>query len=385
MDSAVHIRRIRPEDRQAVDDLHREHYWRSNCLVLNPDFYHWQFEEPPDSAALGGDQSVVAVDDDGKVLSFLGVVPARASFRNINVSGAHLITWLSAPAARGRGVGRRLMTWMTEQYEFLFGRSVTPAALAIYRQLGFRYFGNCSRWIAVLDPEAALSLAVEPSEATAKRVCARAVRGSWSSFHLSREVPHGVGDLSRGVLSDSLTFDRTDEYLAWRYARHPCLPYEFLVLGGSSGPDGFAVFRVEEVSGRGGRVLRVVEFIAATGQGKRLAEALFAHGHEQSCAYVDLFGISERFVSGFIAGGGFDALEESEIQLPHLLQPWDANIEPPGVLFFGRRRSSGGAGEGLVDDISSVHVSKGDGNLDWPSWVPGRGGASIAPPTRLAL
>ena len=60
----VHVRRIGPEDQQAVEDLHREHYWRSNCLLLNPDFYRWQFVQPPDSAAAGGDQSVVAVDEE---------------------------------------------------------------------------------------------------------------------------------------------------------------------------------------------------------------------------------------------------------------------------------------------------------------------------------
>src|SRR4029078_1644447 len=99
----------------------------------------------------GGDQSVVVVEE-GRLLSFLGVVPARASFRGRPLKAAHLITWLSAPEARRRGVGLLLMTYMAESFDFLFGRSVTPAALTIYQRLGFRYFANCNRWIGILDP-----------------------------------------------------------------------------------------------------------------------------------------------------------------------------------------------------------------------------------------
>src|SRR6185369_15605669 len=127
MNGTVNISPIQPEDEAAVIELHENHYWRENCLLLNPDFYRWQFALPPDSAAAGGDQSVVAVEK-GRLLSFLGVVPARASFRGRPLKAAHLSTWLSAPEARGRGVGLLLMTYMAESFDFLFGRSVTPAA-----------------------------------------------------------------------------------------------------------------------------------------------------------------------------------------------------------------------------------------------------------------
>src|SRR6266498_2656504 len=95
MKGNVNIRQIQPDDEAAVIDLHRNHYWRDNCLLLNPEFYNWQFAQPPDSAAAGGDQSVVAVDNEGRLLSFLGVVRARACFRGRSIKAAHLITWLS--------------------------------------------------------------------------------------------------------------------------------------------------------------------------------------------------------------------------------------------------------------------------------------------------
>jgi hypothetical protein len=385
MKGKVNIRQIQPADEPAVINLHRNHYWRGNCLLLNPAFYNWQFAQPPESAAAGGDQSVVAVDEEGQLLSFLGVVPVGATFQGWPIKAAHLITWLSAPEARGRGVGLSLMTYMTENFDFLFGRSVTPAALVIYQRLGFRYFASCTRWVGILDPDVSVSLAVEPSELSRKRANARTLpAGESVPAYIVGGVPSGAESLAAEILSEGTTFHRTNDYFAWRYENHPYFRYEFLSLGTPSSPEGVAVIRTEDVSGRTGRVLRVVEFIAAPAHSRRLAAAIFAYGREQRCAYADVFGMSEHFVAGFVAAGGFNTLEEPELRLPYLLQPWDANTDPPGLLFFGPRRDSPNGELGPADDISMIHVSKGDGNMDWPSWVPTIGDGSIAPSTKVA-
>src|SRR5262249_29477338 len=154
------------------------------------------------------------------------------------------------------------------------------------------------------------------------------------------------------VLASSLTFERTTDYCRWRYDRHPFLRYAYLILGAGPTPDGVAVLRVEDVSGRPGRVLRVTEFLARPGHGRPLAEALLAYGRHQGCAFADVFGVSERFLPGWVAAGGFNTLEEPDLRLPHLFQPWDAGHEPPSLLFFSPRDSAREGGVGLADDTS---------------------------------
>jgi len=365
-------------------ELHREHYWRSHCLLLNPDFYRWQFVEPPGSIGEGGDQSIVAVDGDGRLLSYLGLVPMSASCCGRSLRAAHLMTWLTAPAARGHGVSMQLMSHVVEQFDFLFGRSVTPAALAIYQRLNFRYFRACSRWVLVLDPKSTQDLVVDPSETSAKRAAARAVLPDKPpAFSVTTQVPPGASALSKRVLSASTAFERSEENLKWRYQRHPYLRYVFLVLGEPDEPLGVAVARVEDVRGRPGKVLRVVEFIAQPEHNRELAEAVAAFGLEHDCAFADLFGMSERFVFGLVLIGGFNVLEEPDLKLPHLFQPWEADLDPPGLLFYGRRDDRTGQ-LGPADDVTRIYVSKGDGNMDWPSWVPSAEGRSIAPPTRYS-
>ena len=385
MHSKIEVRKIQPGDEQAVIDLHYFHYWRTHCLLLNPNFYRWQFIEAPDCASAGGDQSIVAISHNGELLSYLGLVPMAASFRGTPIRAAHLITWLTAPGARGQGVGLQLMSYVVARFEFLFGRSVTPPALAIYRQLGFRYFKPCNRWIAVLDPDATVSLAVDPSELSVKRAHALTVRLEMpGTFFVSRKVPPGADVLSKAVLLESTAFDRTKTVMSWRYEKHPFLHYTFLSLGDPMRPDGIAVLRTEEVRDRPGKVLRILEFIAAQEHSANLAEAVLAYGFENRCAYADIFGMSERFVAGFVAAGGFNAIEEPNLCLPHLFQPWEPEVEPPGLLFFGRRSSLKDR-IGPVDDMTRVYVSKGDGNMDWPSWVPSPEGESVAPLTREGL
>ncbi len=380
MNAPILIRTIQPDDRQAVLDLHRKYYWRSHCLVLNADFYRWQFEAAPDSAAVGGDQSVVAMDDRGGLLSYFGAVPGRCSYRGRPLRGVHLITWLSPPEARGRGIGTQVLKHFTEHFDFVFTRGPRPDSLPIFRKLGFRYFDHCSRWLAVLDADAVIGLAIDATEVAIRRARARSVRPApTGNFCVTRQAPPGASSLARAVLSASLSFDRSSAYLRWRYEEHPCHRYEFVWIGEPNAPTGVAVTRVEEVSGRPGRVLRVLEFLAAAAHAARLAEAVFAHGRERACAFADVFGMSEHFVAGFVAAGGFNTLEEPDLRLPHLFQPWAAEVEIPGFLFFGRRLVEEAGGVGCVDDMSLIHVSKGDGNLDWPSWHPAGNAAQYAP------
>jgi ribosomal protein S18 acetylase RimI-like enzyme len=361
------IRQVTPADADQVRELHRQHYWRTNCLLLDQKFYDWQFTQAPEAG--GRDHSVVAVDEKGLLLSYLGVVPMTIVHRGSRVDGAHLISWLSAPGVRGKGIGKALMSKMTSDYAFLFGRSVTPAALAIYRKLGFRYFDSCSRWLVVIDPSQALQLAVSPDAETDKRLAARAIAigGGDGSYELSSQAPPGAEDLAARCLSEAIAFVRTQRYFQWRYVDHPHWKYLFLTVGAALQPSGMAVIRVEEVRGRPGRVMRVVEFLAGDSAQVPLARALCACARRENCAYVDAFGMSERFLTGLISVGGFQWHEEESIRLPYLLQPWDPALAPPGLLFFSRRVDGVG---GLTDDITAIHVSKGDGNMDWPSWVP---------------
>lgn len=379
------IRIIQPDDQHAVHTLHYDHYWRPYCLLLNKDFYRWQFIEPPESSIAGGDQSIVAYDTGGNLLSYLGIVPMQVLYKGHYIKGAHLISWLSSPAARGKGIGLQIMNYVLDHYDFLFGRSVTPAALNIYQKLSFRYFSSSNRWIAVLDSDRAMHLAVNKSDISIKRFRFRTIQfKEIPTFFWSKQVPKGLTELSQKVLSDNVAFNRTETYLRWRYEKHPLLKYLFLVIGVPDEPIGFAVVRVEKVGSRFGNVLRIIEFIAPSEYSRRLAIAVLAYGRDNKCAYADIFGMSERFISGFISVGGFNVIEESDIQLPHLLQPWQADLSTPGLLFWGKKNIADQEGLGPVDDISRIYVSKGDGNMDWPSWVPSTDGIAIAPPTKMA-
>lgn len=358
------VREVTPADSPKVVALHRAHYWRSHCLLLDAPFYQWQFADYS-----GRDQSIVAVDHDGTLLSFLGVVPAVAQAPGAPaIHGAHLISWLSAPVAGGRGVGQALMRFVIERYQLLFGRSVTPAALAIYRKLGFRYFPSCRRWLAILDVPGALKLAIDATQETERRLAARHVASMQAPYLDGPELPIGIDPLARRSLADATAFIRDARYLQWRYVNHPSLRYHFVYLGLADRPAAFAVVRVEDVRERPGeRVLRILELLSPPTQARALAEAVFAYGRNVGCAYADFFGISDRFSLGLVAAGAFEMVEEPDVRLPHLLQPWDSDHTPPGLLFYARRPADGAS---FVDALDGFYCTKGDGNMDWPSWVP---------------
>jgi len=359
------IRTIQSNDMQSVYDLHYEHYWRSHCLLLNQDFYKWQFID-----LNAKDQSIVAVENN-RMLGYLGVLPIPVRYGEDEIKAAHLVSWLISPRSQGQGLGLKMMSYMTEHYDFLFGRSVTPAALSVYMRLGFRYFGSCKRWLAILDVDKTLELAIDPSELSKKRAMSRTVHPSNPKYTVSESVFDNVDMIIDWALpDDSVSFSRSNKYLIWRYQNHPYYKYQFLYID-----YGIAVLREEKVINMDISVLRVIEFIARSSHEKTLAKCIFSYGIEKGCAFVDLFGMSEHYVSGFVSAGGYDYLEEESLNLPYLFQPLDDDIRPPGLLFFGK--------DGLIDDMTRLYISRGDGNMDWPSWVPDANGKSYAMPTGL--
>ena len=90
--------------------------------------------------------TVVAVADDGSVLGSAKVGPNRPS------RGSHVATasFMVAPAARGRGVGRALGEWVLEwareqgyaAMQFNAVVETNTAAVALWRDLGFTVVGT---------------------------------------------------------------------------------------------------------------------------------------------------------------------------------------------------------------------------------------------------
>ena len=365
--SNLTYRNIRPTDRESLTELYREHYWRPHCVLMNPSLYRWQLEQPPESRRKGGDQSIVAVDKLGRVVAALSLFPMSVWNHGTERTGVHLISCLNHPEVRGQGVGSTIVAMMCDRYAFRMGRSLSPASQSVYAKFDFRYLQHSQRWLAILDADRAAPLVIEPHAQTTKRLKARQVqRVSPRHYQVSNRPPTGAGSLTWKVLRSATTFARTPEYLVWRYTQHPIHNYRFITLGQAFQPEGMAVVRCEQVKGRPGQVLRILEYIAEPEHQVALAHALFDYGREQGCCYADFFGMSEKFVAGFIAAGGFHWQEEL-IRLPHLLQPWDEHDSPPGWLFSSPRDPL--TGIAATDDMSNYYVTRGDGNMDWPSWA----------------
>jgi len=368
MDGSVTFRTVVPADHEAARELYRRHYWRPHCLLLDEPFYDWQIRQPPLSRQRGGDQSVVAVDAQGRLLAHLALFPEVVWDHGRDRTGLHLISWLADPQVRGVGLGSAMIDHVKGLSDLLVGRSLSAPSRAAFMKQQFRYLTRCQRWLGVLHAPACLPLLIEPPEQAAKVLQRREwPRGQPRPYRTGPHPPSGAETLARQVLRGSVAFARTQEYLTWRYTHHPRLHYDFLWLGDAARPHAWAVTRTETIGGRPGKALRILEFLAPDEAAVDLAHALADWGRQQGCAFMDQFGLSERLLAGFVAAGAWNTLEEPELRLPTLLSPWDPNDAPPGILLYSRPEP--GTGIALTDNVADFYLSKGDGNMDWPSWA----------------
>ena len=124
----------RPEHRAAFAALNRA--WIERYFVMEPEDRRL-LDDPEGSILAPGGAIFCAVEDDGAVVGTAGLLPAGPGV-------FELVKMAVAPAAQGRGLGRRLLLHALDaagalgaRRVFLLSSSVLTPALHLYRSAGF--------------------------------------------------------------------------------------------------------------------------------------------------------------------------------------------------------------------------------------------------------
>ena len=333
---------------------------------MRPDFYEWQFRQNPYLPSHLQEGSVMALND-GEVIGFLGLIPVQFRVGSTIVNGVYPSNWLTHPRVRSRGIGHYLMAKVLEEWPIIAGTSLSRDAWTTYLRLGFRYVNKLSRWIVILDHgDTARLLSKEDDTGDVLRrrsILSNPIRDSY----MIHDDPFGeTADDLWERLGEELPISsvRTAKYLNWRYREHPDFKYHAIVVGQPNRWNGLAVVRKEQVKDTDINVLRIVEFMALPNAQEELGLSVMAYATDESCAFADAFGLSEKPVRGLLKAGAFNEDEEPDLLLPYLLQPID--YRRSGVNFIARSQVSFKGVEAHFN-LTDWYLSKGDCDQDRPN------------------
>jgi GNAT superfamily N-acetyltransferase len=334
------------------------------ALGLNRGLFEWQFGAGAggvEARSLGGDGYHLKLAlDDGQVVGTLGYIPTETVVRGHAVRGGWLANWIVAPELGNAGVGRQLMQSVLAELHAVVNVGISDAGQRQFARLGWHDLGTLARWVQALDPEGADTLLPEDATGTWPSVPVRA-RASGFSCRETREFGNDATRLWDDVWgAGGAGARRSAGMLNWRYAKHPTFRYEMVELREGTSLQGFAVYRIEQVTQPSVRIGRIVELVATDRAVADLIAAVSEHARSRGIVLLDFFCASRRLDAALLAQGFGRGDMGRALDIPYRFQPVDRRRGGIACVVH----VDGGDMPRACDDW---YVTKGDSDQDRPN------------------
>ncbi len=320
--------------------------------------FDWQFGFCP-----GDKKTVVCAWQSGELIGMLGYIPVPVQWGDPDtvVDGAWMANWMVAPGVR-TGVGAVLMRRLQEKFSVLLGQGANAINQPIAKRMGFQIFDSLPRCIAIFDVGLMHRFTTNLD----------ALPSVWRSpiFHVDTvsiftpSFDSFSPDWSR---YPGMRFGtrRSQEYMRWRYERHPVFSYHAMAAGPSNCP-AVCVYRIEAVLGAPHlRIGRIVEFFHAADEagklnGHAVISAALSSMRDQGCAFSDFFCGTKEYNETLVLAGMSEITDQPIVSR---VCPIDTNNFSQNIELWHR------ASLMSPSDASECYFTKSDGDQDRPNNV----------------
>jgi hypothetical protein len=339
-----------------------EHWRRGHLLASDRALLRWQHRFPGDPERL----SVLVARAEGQIVGALGVIMVSFGIRGHRSSGAWLTTWIATPAAREDQGGLRLLRRVLEEpFGFVGTTGANETALRIYRALGFSIRESIPRWVRVISDDALATLLGDRRSPYGEPPGRPPANGSlrisaWSDAHTQRWDDlweHRLAPQLIGVWRDAA-------YLRWRYLEHPRFTYTVRVAEDADGSlRGMAVYRVADVRGAEGKVVRIVDLHGDAAAMTALVSDAIGAAARADAAFAEFY-CSAGTVAESLGACGFTVEAEPTHALPALIEP--LNVELSAALTGAFRTGAELGGDQAVFESDALYMTRSDCDQDRP-------------------
>jgi len=340
-----------------VEDLCRffDAHWKRRLALGIPDFYRWQFMAAPENKGL--DKCCVAVEEDGSLLGIMGLNERPFLINGKKRKGAELTTWVVAPQARGRGVGKAIMAYLQDAYEVLLGMGITQAALPIYLGSGFEYMRHIPRFVRVYDMDAIAPHARIDREA--KDFIEKHAAPEPATYKARAVDAGALMEPAKALEAGFNCFLRDSTHLSWRYRDHPIFDYESFVVEGA-GKGAGVVIRRDTVDGM--EIAHVIDCFGDLADMPAAMDFIDGYCRERGIHVVDFYCTSPKIGAAFRRRGWFAVPEDESFSFVHLFHPPEMRDPPTTSLVYWARDDMG-----ELKNTDRLYVTKQDLDLDRPT------------------
>jgi len=333
-----------------IMDFYKTH-WKRKIALSDHAFHTWQFEDAVENR--GANTCVVALKD-GCLVGVMGLNKRIFNYGDKRLNGAELTTWVVDTELKGKGVGAKILNFIINNFEVLFGMSISQDALPIYLRSGFHYLRYIPRYIHVIDAKKILEISEFANYApklVKNSLCdASNVMGEEISWKQQSHAPIVEGN----------HFARSLEDLIWRYDNHPYYKYKSFKTTSMDGDVGYIVLR-EEVTDDV-RIMHVIDILGPASSFESTIKFIESYAQDNDFWAVDVYSTLAHLNKYFSSRKWLSAVDSMFINVPNLFHPLEVRNPATTSLIYWSKNSN-------VDflDLSRLYLTKQDCDLDRPT------------------
>ena len=333
-----------------IIDFYKLH-WQRKIALSDQKFHGWQFEMAPNNK--GANSCVVAVNETG-LLGVMGLNRRNFYFSSNQLNGAELTTWVVDQRIKGAGAGAKILNFITDQFDVLFGMGISQDALPIYIRSGFHYLRYIPRYIHVVDAKKVLNVSDHAKYAS------KLVKDSYYQqvqLHVEKICWR---DQESNPFVEGNHFSRSVEDLIWRYESHPYFKYVTYKVSNGSNSFGYVVLRKEITDDI--RILHVIDILGSESTFESSIAFVECYAHENRFWAVDAYSTLSKLNKYFNCRSWLSAVDSSFVNVPHLFHPLEVRSPATTSLIYWCKNP-----DVNFYDIGNLYVTKQDCDLDRPT------------------
>jgi hypothetical protein len=336
---------------------------RNHILAKDMDLLQWQLSWHHSQKMRGSGVSALTVWNGDEIVGMQGLIHAPFRIGTERLTSVWLCNLMVAEQHRPCGVGARLMTSVHNlPVDVIATSGINLDILPLYRKMRYHIIDSLDRYIHVND--AKQFDALTGCQGSGDQI-ARSAHTSFSTLNLTHDDDFDefwpiFSD--RSLRANHVGIDRTREYMRWRYVQHPRFSYKIVTArDGDNFILGVIIFRIEQISGFDGKVMRVLEIDAID---DTIFSFMLGEAGEISRQYGVIFSdyYSSIDISAIIADGGWAPSSRFSKAIPAYFQPLDYRAQQVSVA--ARTLKPGFLPR---DWDGLLNVAKSDGDQDRPN------------------
>lgn len=352
---------LSPQDIPALKRFIAQQF-HDKYILLNDDFFEWQYKANPFNFYPHFAMKIIKYKKE--VLGFGGIVPVRMHTPDGQLIAGAFANVMVDSKVRAFGLGTLLVREILKDYQLCYISGYSDELQKLCLKLpNWTEMGNLKRMIAVIDEQTVKKLTNKKNDFTSVK------KNKISKYKLKlvKEFSDNVELLwSRTKHSFSITIERSNEYLNWRYADHPLLSYQLFEYELNKKTCGYAVIRVEEFEYNHDkyRAGRIIDLVCDAYCEIDFFTDITSFFRKQKVDFIDFFYSGNQYTKTLQEIGFVDSTQHPYDSIPMLLNPVDENRKHINWITYCQGL---GTNHNKYCDPANWYITKGDGDQDRPN------------------